>query len=242
MGEIAVGGVVTFFAGILAGIAGFGASLMSTPLLLLLGFPLPFVVTANLTITMLTRVPIVYHLRRFITLRRAAALVLGSIPGFYVGTLVLTSVDAGVIKLGTGLLVMLLAVLLFRSVGAPPSQSIPGAPAVAGVVGGFLGATTSLNGMPPVLLLARDKAKPLNFLADLAVYFVVANAIGLLLLLARDALVGRALFPATAVWLPGALLGNFLGIRIGRRLPELAFRRFTIALAFVAGLLTTVTA
>jgi uncharacterized membrane protein YfcA len=93
-----------------------------------------------------------------------------------------------------------------------------------------------------VLLLARDKAAPRSFLADLAMYFVGANAIGLAILAARHTLDTDALSPAFWLWLPGSLLGNWLGTTLGPRLPEAAFRRLTLAVVFVAGGVTALTA
>ena len=54
----------------MGGVTGFGYSFVATPLLLLIGFPLPFVVTANMTVAGhhadLGRVPLprVRHTRR----------------------------------------------------------------------------------------------------------------------------------------------------------------------------------
>jgi uncharacterized membrane protein YfcA len=98
------------------------------------------------------------------------------------------------------------------------------------------------NGVAPVLLLARDKASPRSFMADLALYFVAANAIGLIVLAARHALRTDAFAPAFLVWLPGSLAGNWLGTTLGPRLPEAAFRRLTLAIVFVAGGVTALTA
>src|SRR5262245_37621664 len=41
LGAVAIGGIIAALAATLGGISGFGASLVSAPLLLLLGFPLP---------------------------------------------------------------------------------------------------------------------------------------------------------------------------------------------------------
>ena len=49
-----------------------------------------------------------------------------------------------------------LAAAVSRPRAARP-RPLPGAPVAAGFAGGFLGAATSLNGVAPVLLLARDK-------------------------------------------------------------------------------------
>jgi uncharacterized membrane protein YfcA len=44
------------------------------------------------------------------------------------------------------------------------------------------------------------------------------------------------------LWLPGSLAGNWAGTSIGPRLPEVAFRRLTLAIVFVAGATTALTA
>jgi len=208
-------------------------------------------VTANLALAVLTRVSVVYRFRKDVDRRRTALLILGSVPGLYAGTRILTGVDRSLIRLATGLIVMLVTLLLARSLArspaAPPPPRVPGAgrplaAAVAGFLGGVLGTTTSLSGVPPVLLLARERAAARSFQADLATYFVVANTIALALLSARGALAREALFPAAALWLPGALLGNFAGVALGTRLPERAFRWLTLAIAFTAGAVTAVTA
>jgi uncharacterized protein len=240
--DLLAGALVVAAAAFLGGVTGFGYSLVATPLLLLLGFDLPFVVTANLAVACITRISVAYRFRSDAQPRRAAGLILGSIPGLWLGAVVLTTVDVSTIKLGAGLVVMVAAVLLWRAVKAPPPAELPGAPVAAGFAGGFLGAATSLNGVAPVLLLARDKAAPRSVLADLALYFTVSNAIGLAILLLAGGLETDALYPAFFLWLPGSLAGNWAGTVVGPSLPEDAFRRLTLAIVFAAGALTALTA
>ena len=90
-------------------------------------------------------------------------------------------------------------------------------------------------------MLSRERAAAVSFQADLALYFVISNAIALTTLAARHALVPHALFPAACLWLPGALLGNFAGATFGTRLPEEGFRRLTLLIAFIAGAVTAFT-
>jgi uncharacterized protein len=240
---LVAGGIAVALASFLGGVTGFGYALVATPLLLLDGYSLPFVVTANLALAFVTRLSVAFRFRHSAWPRRVAMLVGGAVPGLWLGTEVLRTVDATTIKIAAGIVTMIAAALLARSVNAPPPRrTIPGAAAVAGFLGGFLGASTSLNGVAPVLLLARDKASPRSFLADLAMYFVGANAIGLAILAARHTIRTDALSPAFLVWLPGSLLGNWLGTTLGPRLPERAFRRLTLAIVFVAGGVTALTA
>jgi uncharacterized protein len=240
--QLLAGGFVVAAASFIGGATGFGFSLVATPLLLLLGFSLPFAVTVNMALAFVTRLAVAYRFRGDLRPSRAAGLIAGSVPGLWLGAIVLTTVPESTIKLCAGLIVMGAAVLLWRSVSAPPPRPLPGATVVAGFAGGFLGTATSLNGVAPVLLLARDKAAPRSFLADLALYFVASNAIGLLILLGHGAIVSQALFPAFALWLPGSLVGNWAGTTVGPRLPEAAFRRLTLALVFLAGALTALAA
>src|ERR671918_1171936 len=240
--DLLAGAFVVAAASFLGGVTGFGYSLVATPLLLILGFDLPFVVTANLALACVTRISVAYRFRSDARPGRAAGLIAGSIPGLWVGAVVLTTVDDSTIKVGAGLVVMAAAVLLWRAVTAPPPRELPGAPVAAGFAGGFLGAATSLNGVAPVLLLARDKAAPRSVLADLALYFVASNAIGLAILLVKGALESDALYPAFLLWLPGSLLANWAGTVIGPRLPETGFRRLTLAIVFLAGAMTALTA
>ncbi|HZN88810.1 MAG TPA: sulfite exporter TauE/SafE family protein [Thermoleophilaceae bacterium] len=240
--DLLAGGLVVAAASFLGGVTGFGYSLVATPLLLLLGFDLPFVVTVNLALACITRVSVAYRFRSDARPTRAAGLIVGSIPGLWLGALVLTTVDDSTVKLCAGLIVMTAAVLLWRAVTQPPPRELPGAPVAAGFAGGFLGAATSLNGVAPVLLLARDKAAPRSVLADLALYFVASNAIGLVVLAATGALESDALYPAFLLWLPGSLAANWTGTVIGPSLPETAFRRLTLAVVFAAGAVTVVTA
>jgi uncharacterized membrane protein YfcA len=240
--DLLAGGLVVLAASFLGGVTGFGYSLVATPLLLILGFPLPFVVTANLALACVTRIPVAVRFRSDARPARAGGLIAGSVPGLWLGAVVLTTVDDSTIKLGAGLVVMGAAVLLWRAVTEPPPRELPGAPIAAGFAGGFLGAATSLNGVAPVLLLARDKAAPRSMLADLALYFVASNAIGLAVLLAEGALDTDALFPALLLWLPGSLAANWAGTVVGPRLPETGFRRLTLAIVFAAGAVTALTA
>lgn len=232
---LALGALVMVVAALLAGATGFGFSLVSVPLLLALGFHLKFIVTANLALALVTRVAVAWQLRRHVFPRQAALLIFGSVPGLLLGILALTVVDRSALRLSAGLLVMVAALLMLRAskVTAPVRSDH----VAAGLAGGFLGATTSLNGVPPALLLTRNGVRPLSFLADLALYFVVSNAVALTLLQARGDLVRAALLPAAAVWLPGALAGNWLGVRLAGRIPQRAFRAIALTIILAAGIL-----
>lgn len=242
---LVLGGGAVVVASVLGGVTGFGFSLMCTPLLLLAGLPLADVVVVNLTISGVTRLATVVQLRDSVNRRRATWLVIGCVPGLLVGYLTLDAVDDSVLKVGAGAVAVLVATyLLLRPPALSPAGDRPPPrlhSGIAGLVGGFLGITTSLNGPPPVILLSRQRSEPREFVADMAVYFVVGNAMALLLIQWGGGLDLDRLGLLLLCWLPGALLGNRLGLVLGSRVRVGVFRALTLGLVVVAGLTTILT-
>lgn len=236
-----LGGFLAAAAALLAGTSGFGFALVATPALLLSGFSLPFVVTVNLLISLATRFSVAWRLRRAIDRRRVALLVGAAVPGLWIGSRTLGTLDQHTLKLAVGVLVAAAAATLVWADRHPPRPRIRGLNVVAGFLGGLLGTTTSLLGVPPALLLARRRLATVSFFADLSVYFVATAAIGLTVLAADGQLSGSGA-RAFVWWLPGVLAANVVGTTVGLRLPAPVFRRVTLGLAFTAGVLTAVTA
>ncbi|WP_216870555.1 sulfite exporter TauE/SafE family protein [Modestobacter excelsi] len=243
---LVAGGVVVLGASLLGGVTGFGFSLVCTPVLLLIGMELTDVVVVNLAIGLLTRLATIARLHRSVHRRRAADLVAGSLPGLLIGYLVRDVVGGDALKVTAGAVAVVVAGYLLLRPADPARAGSARAPRLAagtaGLLGGFLGITTSLNGPPPVVLLARQQVAPRQFVADLAVYFIVCNGLALALIgLAGDVEIGRV-GVLLACWLPGGLLGNALGNSWAARVPQGPFRLLTLGLVVLTGLATVVTA
>jgi uncharacterized protein len=243
---LVAGGAVVLGASLLGGVTGFGFSLVCTPVLLLLGLELTDVVVVNLAIGLLTRMATVARLHRSVHRRRALDLVAGCVPGLLVGYLVRDLVSGDALKVTAGGVAVAVAAYLLLRPTDPAAVGTARAPRLAagtaGLLGGFLGITTSLNGPPPVVLLSRQNVAPRQFVADLAVYFTVCNALALLLIaLAGDVDAGRVGL-LLACWLPGGLLGNALGNSWAPRVPQGPFRLMTLGLVVLTGLATVITA
>jgi uncharacterized protein len=240
-----VGGAVVLGASVLGGVTGFGFALVCTPLLLLLGLELTDVVVVNLAIGLVTRVATVARLHRSVHRRRAQDLVAGCVPGLLIGYLVRDVVGGDTLKVTAGgVAVVVAAYMLARPTGTAAADAAPAPRLVtgtAGLLGGFLGITTSLNGPPPVVLLSRENIAPRTFVADLAVYFMVCNALALALIGLAGGLDAGRVGLLLACWLPGALLGNALGTSWSGRVPQGPFRLMTLGLVLVTGLTTVVT-
>jgi uncharacterized protein len=237
---LALGGVLVILATLLAGVSGFGLGIVAVPLLLLAGFPLPFIVTAVLLVSLATRVSVMWRLRRSIHPRRVAVLTGAAVPGLFVGALFLRSTDDEALRIVVGTTVALAAAGLAFAERYPPKPRLRGLNAAAGFAGGVLGTSTSLTGIPPALLLARRGTPTKAFLADLATYFVATSVIGLGVL-ALNGHFSRDGAEAFLWWLPGVVVANLLGTSVALRLPLKAFRTLVLVLAFIAGLATAAT-
>jgi uncharacterized protein len=241
-----LGALVVWVASFLGGVVGFAYGLVSLPLLLLLGVPLPEVVVINLLVGLTTRLVVVARRHGDINRRRVKLLIIGSIPGIGLGTVLRDFVDADVIKVGAGVLTLLaVAGLLYRqrhSPVGPATESHALLVLIVGGLGGFLGSTTSLNGIAPALLLTGSKATARNLVADLAAFFVLGNVLTLAALVVSGHWASSSLWPMLAAWLPAGLLGNYIGISLGPLLPKLLFRRITFAVILVSGAISTLAA
>lgn len=240
---LCTGAAAISLAAFLAGVVGFAYGLVALPLLLASGVGLGDVVVVNLAVGLVTRTVVVARRRRDVSRRRVILLVLGSLPGVGVGLLARDHVAARSIQLAAGVLSLVaIAAIVYRARHRPTATARPRTTVAAGVLGGFLGATTSLNGVPPAVLLTGDGASARSMVADLAVYFVVGNLLTLGALVESGHAPSTWVWGALGVWLPLAVLANYVGTELGPRLPHGLFRRITVAVIVVSAVASIVEA
>jgi uncharacterized protein len=227
---------------VVGGATGFGAALIAAPFMLLAGFSVEDVVIINLVAGVVTRIGVSIRLWSRVDWRRVGLLVAGSLPGAWLGALPVLALPEHAMKRVVGIVVVLcglgMAAARLRQPYEPSSRS----QLAAGFVSGYLSTTTSLNGPPIVLLLARAGLPPLSFIADLAAYFTLTNALSLLILLDRGAVPTDLLWPDLPVLVAIAVVGNFLGLRLARELPARGFRAAVIGVVILVGALTAIMA
>lgn len=238
---LSMGGMGIFAAATLGGITGFGYGLAATSLLLLAGLPLPQVVVVNLTVALLTRIVVVCRFRKSVQLSKAGRLVVGGLPGICLGLVTIHLVDTRVLKVLAGGLAVAAAVFLaLRTTRSTTRRPPVGSTVVAGFAGGFLGPTTSLNGIAPALVLTNNGTPARPFIANLAAYFVASNVVTLLALLGMGHVALSDVNRYLAIWVPIGILGNLLGVHYAPRLPHKVFRGLTLTVVAVAGSVTVI--
>lgn len=220
-----------------AGVSGFGFGLLATPFLLMIGYSLPLVVAVNLLLGVMARITVAVRLRSSINVRRVLLLVVGLVPGLCIGTWLLGSLAAKPLKVIAGAAVITGAIGLALSERYPPRASTSSAPLLAGFLGGLLTTTTSLSGVAPALLLARQRSLARQFIADMAAYFIISGLLGVLALRLTNNL-SAGVWRTFLYWLPGLLVANFFGTTLGLHLPQRTFRFAGFVVALIAGVLT----
>lgn len=230
---------IVLLGGTVSGVTGFGFGLVIIPIMLTI-FPPATVVAVNRVLGFVTGLVILGQDHRHVERGVVARLIPWSTIGLVGGIAVLTRVDATVIRLLAGAVVIVFAAL------ATANWRIPGigsryAPAVAGAASGLLGTSIGMSGPPVVLLFTSRSMSPLAFRATITGYFVVLDVIAISLLI-RAGAAGWHEARITAALLPFAIAGRSLGRVLGTKVERERFRRLTLGLLILTGLSAVATA
>lgn len=226
-------------AGSVAGLTGFGLTLISTPALLLIFDPVT-VVVVNAILVPVTGLVIVFEAWQEVRLRSVLALLPWSLLGLLLGTELLVVLDPDYIKLVAGLVVLCTAFLLTLGLNLTAGSGRWAAVTVgasSGVLATSIGFPSPLAAL---LFAARGFAKD-SLRASSAAYFSAIGVIGLAVLVGRD-LAQVAHFTLAVTFIPTALTGKILGSVLLRRLSEKSFRRVSFGVAMLAGIIGVSTA
>lgn len=228
--------LIVIGAGAIAGLAGFGFSIVSVPTLLLLFDPAT-VITLNKVLTLGTIWVILIGAWGDISWAYLRRIVPSAMAGLFVGVTLLRVLDDGAIKLLAGLVVILFALLLRGGVKAMPDRSWM-AP-LAGFLSGTLSTAIGMGG-PPVVLLFTVLAVPVPvFRATSVAYFLLIDLIGFPTLIVQGIVTRDDAILATLL-APAAIIGRMIGSRLVPFISPLAFRRATLGLLLVTGAVSVV--
>lgn len=227
--------MIVFVAAALQGFCGFGYSLLAMPLLLLMmppGTAVPMLCVTGIGLN----VVLLILTRKHLDLRGLAPLAIAGVLFTPVGVWLIREVPAGSAKtaIGIGVAVMSTAMLLKLRAGLrKTSAGLLAAGAVSGLLNGF----ATFSGPPVVLLLAASGEGRDGIRSCLAAYFLLLGLIGALSYSAMGVLTPEAL-PYTILALPFTVLGAAAGALLARRSNGEAFRRLSLVIMAMLGLLT----
>lgn len=226
---------ISFLAGLVQGLAGFGSGLVAAPLLALL-LPLETVVPLITLLSPLISFHNLIHLRHAVRFDQVKRLLVGYVLGTPLGLLLLTQVPAELLLGGLGILLSLYA-LFSLACRQLRSRWLREWRLLLGVLSGALGSAFSTSGPPVILHVASHQEWGMDQQkATLALFFAISNLITLVALSLNGLVTGQVL-----VWflwgLPALALGSQGGILLYRRLGPHDYRRLTFGLVLATGLL-----
>ena len=212
---------VAFLASLLSSMSGAGAAMLTTPVWLSLGFPLPVAIASNqLNGAAWTLIAARNYLKgKTVDWTLIRIMIFCGLAGAYVGTIIVRGVDAHILQRVIGMIIIALVVIvafnpaLGRTEREPLlSRRLTGVLAFPlGVYESFFG---SGNGLFTSLLLSKTRGMPL--LTALGCYYLVAffwNGFAVSVYSAAGFGDSSLMVPSTA----GSMLGAYIGSRIGRR-------------------------
>jgi len=225
---------ICFISGILSGMAGFGALIIMIPALLLM-MGMDVIVPLSVFCGIATQALIAFSLRHHIRKDSLAPLLLGSLPGIWLGSSLLLYMHEFVLRSAMGIL--LICYVLWSVFGKLPAPIRPPAAIwayVAGFFSGVFGGAFGINGPPAVVYATRTNWSPQEIRAFLGVFCGALFVITSITMLARG-----LIKPETATLalpaIPSCLIGTYYGQRITARMRTEQYMRLIFLLLFIMG-------
>jgi hypothetical protein len=232
--ELAVLAAGLFVASFARGYSGFGFSALLVSSGSLVADPARLVVLA-LILEVLASVLQARSVWTLIDWRRVGLLIAGAALGTPAGTWLLAHVPAEGMKAGIAVFVLLAAALLLAGFSLERKVQSAGT-ATLGAVSGVANGATGMGGLPLVLFFTAQGDDPARMRATLIAYFFILDLMGLAFL-AEQGLVSEANFSDALFALPVLLIGMWLGARHFLGATAESFRRSTLWLLVILGLL-----
>lgn len=231
---------IAFIATVLSTLSGAGVSLVTLPVLLLLGFPLPVAMAAN-TVSGALWTPFAslnYLGKAKVDLRLCFLLIVPGLLGAYLGTEIILNTDAMILQRIFGILILVIVFFVFmqKNFGIEESPEkmnrfftgLLAAP--LGFYETFFGAG---NGIFTSVMLIKTRGIPLNI--ALGYYYLVSCTwciFGSYLYFKAGHFDYALLVPSTIGGILGAYVGSLIGSRKGSKFVRLVF----LSLGSVLGL------
>lgn len=224
------------------GAAGFGGALVSMPIYTLL-IPLEMATPLQATHGVMMTAILFYRMRAEADLKDAAGMILGSVVGLPFGIYLLRNVDAAYLLKPLGALLVFQAVYALFLAPAPLEEDRPethhsarrAGSWIAGFFGGLFGGAFAANGPPVVLYAVIQRWPKDHFRATLQPFFLASNLM-ICIGLGAGGLITLPVLTLSALVIPAALLGLWLGFRTGSRINPEPFRRAVLVIVLLLGL------
>lgn len=234
-GVVLVGALL---AAIVSGSSGFAFALIASAIWLHVLAPSE-VVPLTVICSMLVNLVMVWHLRREVKFRMLWPFLAGAMIGVPIGVAALHQLDAHLLRQGVGVLLVLYSVYMFRQPKMPIVRlSAAGglaADGAVGMLGGFMGGATSLNGIFPTLWCGLRGWSKTEQRGVFQPYILIVHAMTLAWLGGVGELTMRTA-QNVLLCIPALLIGGWAGLRLFHHVSEKGFRKMILLLFFLSGI------
>ncbi|WP_353893938.1 sulfite exporter TauE/SafE family protein [Proteinivorax hydrogeniformans] len=231
--QIVIGLLIIFLAAATQGIASFGFSIISLPLLGVF-LPLQVVVPMLIIYSLVLNSMILQNLKEHIDFKRIWILVVAGVIGTPFGVYLLKVVDENTLKIAIGVILTISAVLNFYGIKVKVKREkltqIP-----VGLISGLFNGSASIGGPPIIIFLTNQGVKKQIFRANLTLYFWLINIVTIPTYVVGG-LITTEVIQYTLFLLPGLLLGTMVGINLGNKVDENLFAKLTLVMVMGMGL------
>jgi uncharacterized protein len=219
-------------------ISGFGLALLSVPLMSLFADVRLSVVVVNL-IGLVTTSAQAWKEREYAEKRLATRITLAAIAGMPFGFIAFVFMSETVLKIGLGIVVLVITLLLLR--GFTVRSSSQAMDWIFGSLSGALSTSVGTNGPPLVFLFQARQLTQEVFRATISRIFIFSNVVTVSIFLVAGKVTLQSLV-AAAISLPVLFVAIFLGFRTRRFVNQQRFRILVLVLLTISGFSTIVSA
>ncbi len=223
--------LIIFTGALLQGLAGFGGALLTMPLILLYSDPKWAAPVVVLCYT-INRFPTLFILRKDLMWDHSLLLIAASVPGAFLGTLLLKNMEPALIMKILGTVLILFSAYKITAPQLKPAFSrmwtLP-----TGFLSGLLGGAFGTDGPPVVVYAALRPWAKEKVVGMLQCFFLFANLI-IIGSYGYHGLLTSSVLGMSAVAVPFAVVGILLGLKINRRISQ---RHFEVILSVLVGIM-----
>ncbi len=239
MGIYFISFIVIAFSALIQGATSFGFSLIAVPLLALI-LPLSEITPMLVLFSLLLNIILFSKIKGNVNKKQILILIIFGLIAVPLGIYGLKSLDESYIKIAVGIIVIISAISLnFGYKIHFTNQTL--AYGLTGFFSGILNGASSLSGPPVILMLSNEGVNKDNFRKTLSTYFMILNFFSLPIFF-KSGMLTKEVLINTGKLLPAMLIGTMIGIGLGNRLPEKQFKKITLVLIFVMGIMTLISA
>jgi uncharacterized membrane protein YfcA len=227
--------MIVLLAGFVQGLTSFGFALISVPLLVKL-IPMQQAVPVVVVLSLMTNITVLYSCRQHVRMKQIWPVLIASLIAAPFGTYALLYVPASALKLGAGLLVAVVSMLMLSGKSFPLGRM---AYVPIGAVSGFLNGSISMSGPPVALFLTNQGADKMTFRANITAYGLILNIITVGTYM-YEGLLNEASMQTIGWAVPAMIIGVLIGIKAVGRFNERLFKTIALWLILVTGIWTAI--